>query len=52
MLLESLIYSIDEKADSSFQPNYDDLGESFVICNGLEGVFVYSQDEWNSLLLN
>ena len=29
----------------------DDLGDSFVICNGLEGcLFVYSQEEWNKFV--
>ena len=29
----------------------EDLGDSFVICNGLEGCpFVYSQEEWNKFV--
>ena len=49
MLLGEFNHSIDEKGRLIIPAKLrDDLGESFVICNGLEGcLFVYSQDEWN-----
>ena len=52
MLLGEFNHSIDEKGRLIIPAKLrDDLGESFVICNGLEGcLFVYSQDEWNQFV--
>ncbi len=52
MLLGEFNHSIDEKGRLIIPAKLrDDLGESFVICNGLEGcLFVYSQDEWNKFV--
>ena len=49
MLLGEFNHSIDEKGRLIIPAKLrDDLGDSFVICNGLEGcLFVYSQEEWN-----
>ena len=52
MLLGEFNHSIDEK-DRLIIPAKlrDDLGENFVICNGLEGcLFVYSQEEWSKFV--
>ena len=52
MLLGEYRHSIDEKGRLIIPARLrDDLGDSFVICNGLEGcLFVYSQDEWNKFV--
>ena len=52
MLLGEFNHSIDEKGRLIIPAKLrDDLGESFVICNGLEGcLFVYSQEEWNKFV--
>ena len=52
MLLGEFSHSIDEKGRLIIPAKLrDDLGDSFVICNGLEGcLFVYSQDEWNKFV--
>ena len=52
MLLGEFNHSIDEKGRLIIQAKLrDDLGENFVICNGLEGcLFVYSQEEWNKFV--
>ena len=49
MLLGEFNHSIDEKGRLIIPAKLrEDLGDSFVICNGLEGcLFVYSQDELN-----
>lgn len=48
MLLGEYNHTIDEKGRLIIPAKLrDDLGESIVICNGLEGcLFVYSQEEW------
>ena len=45
-------HSIDEKGRLIIPAKLrDDLGDSFVICNGLEGcLFVYSQEEWSKFV--
>ena len=45
-------HSIDEKGRLIIPAKLrDDLGDSFVICNGLEGcLFVYSKDEWEKFV--
>lgn len=52
MLLGEFNHSIDEKGRLIIPAKLrDDLGDSFVICNGLEGcLFVYSQEEWNKFV--
>ncbi len=52
MLLGEFNHSIDEKGRLIIPAKLrDDLGENFVICNGLEGcLFVYSQEEWNKFV--
>ena len=52
MLLGEFNHTIDEKGRLIIPAKLrDDLGDSFVICNGLEGcLFVYSQEEWNKLV--
>ena len=52
MVLGEYRHSIDEKGRLIIPARLrDDLGDSFVICNGLEGcLFVYSQDEWNKFV--
>ena len=52
MLLGEFNHSIDEKGRLIIPAKLrEDLGDSFVICNGLEGcLFVYSQDEWNKFV--
>lgn len=52
MLLGEFNHTIDEKGRLIIPARLrDDLGESFVICNGLEGcLFVYSMDEWNNFV--
>ena len=52
MLLGEFNHSIDEKGRLIIPAKLrDDLGDSFVICNGLEGcLFVYSQDEWGKFV--
>lgn len=52
MLLGEFDHSIDEKGRLIIPAKLrDDLGENFVICNGLEGcLFVYSQEEWNKFV--
>ena len=52
MLLGEFNHTIDEKGRLIIPAKLrDDLGESFVICNGLEGcLFVYSMDEWNNFV--
>ena len=54
MLLGEFNHSIDEKGRLIIPAKLrDDLGDSFVICNGLEGcLFVYSQEEWNKVGLH
>ena len=48
MLLGEFNHNIDEKGRLIIPAKLrEDLGDSFVICNGLEGcLFVYSQEEW------
>lgn len=45
-------HNIDEKGRLIIPAKLrEDLGDSFVICNGLEGcLFVYSQEEWNKFV--
>ena len=52
MLLGEFNHSIDEKGRLIIPAKLrDDLGDSFVICNGLEGcLFVYSQEELNKFV--
>ena len=52
MLLGEFNHSIDEKGRLIIPAKLrDDLGDSFVICNGLEGcLFVYSQEEWSKFV--
>ena len=52
MLLGEFNHSIDEKGRLIIPAKLrDDLGENFVICNGLEGcLFVYSQEEWSKFV--
>ena len=52
MLLGEFNHSIDEKGRLIIPAKLrDDLGDSFVICNGLEDcLFVYSQEEWNKFV--
>ena len=52
MLLGEFNHSIDEKGRLIIPAKLrDDLGDSFVICNGLEGcLFVYSMEEWNKFV--
>ncbi len=52
MLLGEFNHSIDEKGRLIIPAKLrDDLGENFVICNGLEGcLFVYSREEWNKFV--
>lgn len=52
MLLGEFNHSIDEKGRLIIPARLrDDLGENFVICNGLEGcLFVYSQEEWSKFV--
>ena len=52
MLLGEFNHSIDEKGRLIIPARLrDDLGEKFVICNGLEGcLFVYSQEEWSKFV--
>ena len=52
MLLGEFNHSIDEKGRLIIPAKLrDDLGDSFVICNGLEGcLFVYSKDEWEKFV--
>ena len=52
MLLGEFNHSIDEKGRLIIPAKLrEDLGDSFVICNGLEGcLFVYSQEEWNKFV--
>ena len=52
MLLGEFNHSIDEKGRLIIPAKLrDELGENFVICNGLEGcLFVYSQEEWNKFV--
>ena len=52
MLLGEFNHTIDEKGRLIIPAKLrDDLGDSFVICNGLEGcLFVYSQEEWNKFV--
>ena len=52
MLLGEFNHSIDEKGRLIIPAKLrDDLGDSFVICNGLEGcLFVYSQEDWDKAL--
>lgn len=52
MLLGEFNHSIDEKGRLIIPAKLrDDLGENFVICNGLEGcLFVYSQEEWGKFV--
>ena len=52
MLLGEFNNSIDEKGRLIIPAKLrDDLGENFVICNGLEGcLFVYSQEEWSKFV--
>ena len=52
MLLGEYTHSIDEKGRLIIPAKLrNDLGESFVICNGLEGcLFMYSQEEWDEFV--
>lgn len=52
MLLGEYNHSIDEKGRLIIPAKLrEELGENFVICNGLEGcLFVYSQDEWKNFV--
>ena len=52
MLLGEYNHSIDEKGRLIIPAKLrEELGDSFVICNGLEGcLFVYSQEEWNKFV--
>ena len=52
MLLGEFNHNIDEKGRLIIPAKLrEDLGDSFVICNGLEGcLFVYSQQEWNKFV--
>ena len=52
MLLGEFNHSIDEKGRLIIPAKLrDDVGENFVICNGLEGcLFVYSQEEWSKFV--
>lgn len=52
MLLGEYSHTIDEKGRLIIPAKLrDDLGESVVICNGLEGcLFVYSQEEWEKFV--
>lgn len=52
MLLGEFNHTIDEKGRLIIPARLrEDLGENFVICNGLEGcLFVYSMDEWNKFV--
>lgn len=52
MLLGEFNHNIDEKGRLIIPAKLrEDLGDSFVICNGLEGcLFVYSQEEWNKFV--
>lgn len=52
MLLGEFNHNIDEKGRLIIPAKLrDDLGENFVICNGLEGcLFVYSQEEWSKFV--
>ena len=52
MLLGEYYHNIDEKGRLIIPAKLrNDLGENFVICNGLEGcLFVYSQEEWNKFV--
>ena len=54
MLLGEFNHSIDEKGRLIIPAKLrDDLGDSFVICNGLEGcLFVYSQPEFSSVIFS
>ena len=51
MLLGEFNHNIDEKGRLIIPAKLrEDLGDSFVICNGLEGcLFVYSQEEWMNI---
>ena len=52
MLLGEFNHSIDEKGRLIIPARLrDDLGENFVICNGLDGcLFVFSQVEWDKFV--
>ena len=52
MLLGEYNHNIDEKGRLIIPAKLrEGLGDSFVICNGLEGcLFVYSQEEWNKFV--
>ena len=52
MLLGEFTHTIDDKGRLIMPAKLrNDLGESFVICNGLEGcLFVYSTIEWNNFV--
>ena len=52
MLLGEFTHTIDDKGRLIMPAKLrSDLGESFVICNGLEGcLFVYSTVEWNNFV--
>ncbi|SHJ35434.1 division/cell wall cluster transcriptional repressor MraZ [Hespellia stercorisuis] len=52
MLLGEFNHSIDDKGRLIIPAKLrEELGESLVICKGLEGcLFVYSQDEWESFV--
>ena len=52
MLLGEFTHTIDDKGRLIIPAKLrNDLGESFVICNGLEGcLFVYSTVEWNNFV--
>ena len=53
MLLGEYNHNIDEKGRLIIPAKLrEGLGDSFVICNGLEGcLFVYSQEEWNKFVV-
>ena len=52
MLLGEYNHSIDDKGRLIIPAKLrEELGDSFVICNGLEGcLFVYSQEEWENFV--
>jgi len=52
MLLGEYTHSIDEKGRAIIPAKLrNDLGDSFVICKGMEGcLFMYSQVEWNKFV--